>query len=268
MLDVPIYLDALGRESAGLATAARRDLTATIPSCPGWTRTTLVVHLAGIYAHRIAIVRARDTENTAVRSYHDLGLPDAVRPWFDAQSEGKPEPTGAPDGLVELYEAKATELRAVLGSVDPKQPVWTWWPPDQTAGFWVRRMAQETAVHRWDAQAALGEPESIEPELARDGIDEMLDVIVPSLLRGAEDAREGRGETYHFHRTDGPGEWLVRFQGEGATVTREHAKGDVAVRGTASDLLLFLWGRLPAEQMEVLGDSSLLARYFELVPPG
>jgi hypothetical protein len=46
MLDVPIYLDALGGESAALATAARRDLMAPIPSCPGWTMTTLVVHLA------------------------------------------------------------------------------------------------------------------------------------------------------------------------------------------------------------------------------
>ncbi len=267
MLDVPIYLDALGRESAALANAARRDLTAPIPSCPGWMMSTLVAHLTGIYTHRTAIVRARDTENTAVRSYHDLSLPDAMRPWFDAQSEDKQEPTGVPDGLVELFEAKAAELRDVLGSVDPREPVWTWWPPDQTAGFWVRRMAQETAVHRWNAHAALGEPESIEPELARDGIDEMLDVMLPSARRWAENIREGHGETYHFHRTDGPGEWLVRFQGEGATVTREHAKGDVAVRGTASDLLLFLWGRLPAEQMEVLGDSSLLGRFFEFVPP-
>ncbi len=129
-------------------------------------------------------------------------------------------------------------------------------------------MAQETAVHRWDAQAALGDPEPIEPELACDGIDEVLDVIVPSRLRGPEDAREGHGETYHFHRTDGPGEWLVRFDAQGATVTREHAKGDVAVRGAASDLLLFLWGRLPGERLEVLGDASLLGRLFELVPPG
>ena len=268
MLDAQTYLDALGGDSAALATAARRDLTAPIVSCPGWTMATLVVHLIGIYAHRIAIVRARDTENTAVGSYHDLGLPDATQPWFDAQSEGKQEPVGAPDGLVELYEAKATELRAVLGSVvDPNEPVWTWWPPDQTAGFWARRMAQETAVHRWDAQAALGEPEPIEPELACDGIDEMLDVMLPSARRWAEKVREGRGETYHFHRTDGPGEWLVRFQGEGATVTREHAKGDVAVRGAASDLLLFLWGRLPGKNLEVLGDASLLGRYFELAPP-
>ncbi len=268
MLDAPIYLDALHRESAALATAARRDLTAPIPSCPGWTMTTLVVHLTGIYAHRIAIIRARDTANTSVQSYHDLGLPDEMEPWFDAQFEGQQEPPGPPHGLVDLYESKAAELHDVLDSVGVDQPVWTWWPPEQTAGFWMRRMAQETAVHRWDAQRAHGDPEPIDPELARDGIDEVLDVILSSRFDEAEDAREGGGETYHFHRTDGPGEWLVRFEGKEATVTREHAKGDVAVRGTASDLLLFLWGRLPGESLEVLGDVSLIERYFEFVPPG
>lgn len=75
------------------------------------------------------------------------------------------------------------------------------------------------------------------------------------------------GETYHFHRTDGPGEWLVRFMPEGPVVTREHAKGDVAVRGIASDLFLFLWRRLPADRLEVFGDADLLSRYFELAPP-
>ena len=44
-------------------------------------------------------------------------------------------------------------------------------------------------------------------------------------------------------------------------VTREHAKGDVAARGTASDLLLFLWGRVPATALEVFGDAALLDRF-------
>ena len=39
---------------------------------------------------------------------------------------------------------------------DPAAPSWTWWPDDQTAGFWLRRMAQETAVHRVDVELPLG----------------------------------------------------------------------------------------------------------------
>jgi predicted lipid carrier protein YhbT len=49
-------------------------------------------------------------------------------------------------------------------------------------------------------------------------------------------------------------------------VRREHAKGDVAVRAPASDLLLFLWGRIPPDRLEVMGDTALLPRWFELVP--
>ena len=68
------------------------------------------------------------------------------------------------------------------------------------------------------------------------------------------------------YRTDGEGEWLVRFEGEDVTVIREHAKAGVAVRGSASDLFLFLWGRVPASTLDVVGDASLLDRYRELVP--
>ena len=46
------------------------------------------------------------------------------------------------------------------------------------------------------------------------------------------------GATIHLHCTDVDGEWLLTGTAEGARVTREHAKGDVAARGSASDLLL------------------------------
>ena len=51
----------------------------------------------------------------------------------------------------------------------------------------------------------------------------------------------------------------------GFTVTAEHAKGDVAARGSASDLLLFLWGRVPADSLEVFGDAELLARFRQAI---
>ena len=69
----------------------------------------------------------------------------------------------------------------------------------------------------------------------------------------------GNGETLHLHCTDGEGEWLVRLDPDGVSSSHEHAKGDVAARGTASDLLLFLYGRVDPEQLEVFGDASLLA---------
>jgi predicted lipid carrier protein YhbT len=67
--------------------------------------------------------------------------------------------------------------------------------------------------------------------------------------------------TVHLHCTDVAGEWLFTRRNGEITVTAEHAKGDVAARGTASDLLLFLWGRVPASELEIFGDAELLARF-------
>jgi predicted lipid carrier protein YhbT len=57
------------------------------------------------------------------------------------------------------------------------------------------------------------------------------------------------------------GEWLVTLGPTGVTVEHAHAKGDVAVRGTASDLLLLLWNRAGADRFQVFGDTSLLDRW-------
>lgn len=159
-----------------------------------------------------------------------------------------------------------TARKGLDAPITSEQPIYTWFPSDQTARFWMRRMAQETAVHRWDAELAQSDPRPIEGELARDGIDETLDVMVP-MRRQWQEPRRGEGERYHFHRTDGPGEWLVVFDGDNPRVSHEHARGDVALRGSASDLLLWLWRRIPSDRLEAMGDTTLLNRWFELVPP-
>jgi len=47
------------------------------------------------------------------------------------------------------------------------------------AGFWVRRMAHETIVHRADARHAAGDATDIPADLAADAIDEWLTVMSP-----------------------------------------------------------------------------------------
>ncbi len=68
--------------------------------------------------------------------------------------------------------------------------------------------------------------------------------------------------TIHLHATDGDGtgEWFIATA-EGLSWSRSHEKADVAVRGTTSDLLLLLWGRVPPDHLEVLGDASVLDRW-------
>src|SRR5262249_11922066 len=125
-------------------------------------------------------------------------------------------------------------------------------------GFWARRTTHETAMHRWDAQHATGSEQAVDPELAADGVDEYL-----GLLAWFPRRRFPEAGTIHLHATDTPGEWLIRFARVGLDVGREQAKGDVAVRGPASDVLLALFGRKPADAVELFGDGALFERFRE-----
>jgi uncharacterized protein (TIGR03083 family) len=233
------YLDSLARDSELLADAAEAaGPGADVTGCPGWNVEDLLRHCAS------GDLWARTIVETGNRASHDLPA--------DA-------PTGA--GLVPYFREGARALVQSLAATDPTASVWTFAAADRTAGFWYRRRAQETSVHRFDAQTAAGDAGPIAAELAVDGIDEFLTVFLPRLA----DAVATDGETLHFHCTDVEGEWLIARDGDEVRVTREHAKGDVAARGSASDLLLFIWGRVPASRLEVFGDAAALDRFSQAV---
>lgn len=229
------YIAALRRNGAAAARVARETSPDTIvPSCPEWTLHDLVAHLG---------------------SHHRWVAGNLDRPPDGRMFErSAPVPDGAVD---EWLQAGAEALATKLEATDPATPCWTWVPFDHTAGFWARRTAQETAMHRWDAQNAAGAADALEPELAVDGIDEYLGLL--PIFPG----RDFPLGSIHFHSTDATGEWLVRVDREGMHVSAEHAKGDVAVRGAASDLLLVLHGRKPTEAVEMFGDESLFERFRE-----
>jgi len=119
---------------------------------------------------------------------------------------------------------------------------------------------QEAAVHRWDMQSAASDstPDPIAPEVASDSIDEFLFVSLPW---GVDDTRPLPGSV-HLHCTDTEGEWFIEPSGH---VDRAHAKGDVALRGTASDLLLALYKRIDVDALDVVGDDSLARQLLERV---
>ena len=60
-----------------------------------------------------------------------------------------------PDVRIDWFEDGVDLVTDALLRVDPTSPAWSW-TDDRTAGFWARRQANETAVHRWDAQLADG----------------------------------------------------------------------------------------------------------------
>ena len=69
----------------------------------------------------------------------------------------------------------------------------------------------------------------------------------------------------HLHATDGPSEWWVDLdaRADAAAVPR-HAKADTAVRGTESDLMLWLTNRSPVPTVEILGQDDVAASWTQL----
>ena len=234
------YLDVIRTESAALVAAAESaGSDAPVPSCPDWTVADLLGHIGTVQRWAAGIVERRATEPDFRGDGDRPADPGARADWVRAGSAG----------LVE-----------VLAATPPDTELWTFAGPG-AARFWFRRQAQEVALHRVDAELAAGTSSPIEAELARDGIDEFLDVMVTGRLR---ERFVGTGETVHLHCTDGEGEWLVRLTPEGPEVERAHAKGDVAVRGTASDLLLVLRSRTGRDTVDVFGDAGVLDHFLDL----
>jgi uncharacterized protein (TIGR03083 family) len=236
-MELSQYLDVITNESRALADAAERaDLDAHVPSCPDWTLAELVAHVGEVQQWARTIVEQRASERISRRT-----LPRA--------------PSGAE--LIPWFREQAPKLVATLAETEPSTPMWTF-TDDQTARFWFRRQAHEVAVHRWDAELTAGSPTPIAPEVAADGVDEWLGLLPFS---GLKDRLAGTGETVHLHCTDTEGEWVVTLTDDGPRTTRAHEKSDLAVRGAASDLDLFVLGRVEPSVFEVFGDAELLERF-------
>lgn len=225
------WVDVLEREGTLLSAAARHDTTAEVPTCPGWRVDDLLRHVSVTHRWSERIVRERMTQRA------ELETP----PSHDSLS---------------WYEAGLALLVATLRDADPTESVWTFSPANRTVGFWSRRQAHETQVHRVDAELATGAVSPIDPAVAVDGIAETLEVMAPRVAKAAATA----GGTVHLHATDVEGEWLVRFLDGAIEVELGHAKGDAAVRGSAADLYLWLWGRNDGSTLEVFGDPAAADR--------
>jgi uncharacterized protein (TIGR03083 family) len=233
------YLEVVTAQAAALAAAARTvGPDVTVPATPEWTMAKLVKHTGTTHAWaRANVERGGEFANPGEL---DLGLPAS--------------PADYPD----WFEVGAAAFVATLAALDPEAPAWSW-GVDQHARFWSRRMAHETTIHRWDAESAPGEQAPVAAALAVDGIDERLENLVPSMEfnPAGSGALAGTGETIHLHCTDLDGEWLLRFAPDGFTFSREHAKGDLAVRGPAGDLLLWLVGRRSLDGLDTFGDTAV-----------
>lgn len=214
--------------------AAATDLDRPVPTCPGWTVRDAVEHTAVVYAHKSTVIEGSLDQP-----------PDSWPPRFDYTD------------VRDFYDEQLHRVIEALRARDPATSVWTWYEPDQTVGFWVRRMMQETAVHRADVESASGTPERIEAEVAVDGIDEFIERM---LCYDTEAYREAPGTGQRISIDAGAGRWTVTLGANAATCTRElAADADATMSADPSDVLLALWNRLPYDTLSTSGDAAALA---------
>lgn len=229
------------------AVVSTADPSAVVPSCPEWTITDLVRHVAHVYLHKVVSIQTQAPPET----------------W---------PPTGTADEEpIALLDRAFAELTAEFAAHEPAAPAYTWFAPDQSVGFWIRRMAQETVIHRVDAELGAGVPISpIPDDLARDGIDELLDVFVSYSSQvwfdGFAELLADAGSHALRIETDGVS-WLVRPTAKSVEVSRVPAgtPADAVLTGPPTALLLHLWHRANDDGIHSTGDQDLVGQVHRIV---
>ncbi len=235
------FQQALRDQAAELRSAAvRAGADAAVPTCPGWDVRQLIRHLAHVYA------------------MVDLALDGSPE-------DGRPQPPRAPehfDDALEWWDERLGDLSTKLSTSDAQRPVWAFFPSG-TAASWSRRMAHETAIHRLDAEHACADPGPdggrgliFDPALAANGVDEVLNALLPVLRDWPERRDEGR---VLYHAADAEQAWLVTFRAGELPEVRSPRDAalevDSTVAGTADALYRLVWGR--PSTAAISGDPAL-----------
>ncbi|MET0898416.1 MAG: maleylpyruvate isomerase family mycothiol-dependent enzyme [Mycobacterium sp.] len=223
------------------ALIATGDPAADVPTCPGWNLQQLFRHVGRGHRWAAQMVADRATEALDPRA-----VPD-----------GKPPAGGESDWL----DAGAQKLLDAVEQTGGDVTVWTFLGP-RPASWWIRRRLHEVLVHRADAALASAQSFEVSAELAADAVGEWLDIVTQA---GDIDATValGEGQSIHLHATDvglgSAGEWTVTRDGGTVSWGHEHGKGTVALRGTATDLLLALTRRRAVHDTEIqtFGDEAV-----------
>jgi uncharacterized protein (TIGR03083 family) len=233
------YLELLESDTERIAsTCESADLASPVASCPGWTLGDLAEHVGGV--HRFWHWVAREQPLDVGR---DTDIPRSQPPPGPAIGQW------LRDGLAEFIP--------LLRDGDPATPLWSWTSQHELA-FIQRRMPQETAVHRWDAESVIGAPRPIAADLAADGIEEFF------FLASAADPTEGR-ERVRLRATDAGHAWVADVV-DGMQVL-ETSDGDdeveAEIAGSASDLLLVLWRRKRPADAQISGNPNSVRRFLD-----
>lgn len=235
-LPADTYLAQLRSDAGRMADLARGDgvLDLPVPTCPGWDVREVLVHTGRVYLHKLANIRT------------------AARAEF-------PQRPGDVDVVAWFTDALDT-LAAELSARGPAAPSYTWWRPEQDVGFWFRRMAQETAVHRVDVEAAVDAVGPVDAALAVDGVAEVLELFLTTFDerdRTLDTAEDEPGAIVSVRTGDHA--WRVALDRDAVEVRAGVGPADAIVTGEPSELLLWLWGRRPDAAVSVTGEQDAIA---------
>lgn len=224
-------IEADGRTLAGIA--ADVDLELSVPSCPDWTLKDLLAHIAGA--------------NRWVSKCVSEGLA--------AQERVLPP---APDGreqLIDWFNESTDELLGILSATPPDKLVWTPLRGAFASVWWRRKSALEVAIHRTDAERACGaSSEPIDPRLALDGIDEYAEEFLPLMLHAVAEPPPVTAVLLTPNDiADARKLSLIP-----AGVDAEPGDAHVEITSSASELLLWMWNRVPDGTLSVRGDDAVV----------
>ena len=233
-------IESLKQFADRMFTVAEGKGSEAIKECPGWNVNDLMAHIGRVFGAVTSVIESKSIERPTA-----------------------PFPTPPESNQREWAMSNFSNLFEAINETDPDTPLWTW-GRDQNMRFFIRRMTHETLLHMRDAESVIGEFITVDGDVACDGIDEYIDGALQHSMNPQKEFLYPNG-SIHLHRTDGEGEWLIEPNGNEIIVSREHAKGDVAVRGSAISLLLYLWGRSP-QDLEIFGEPELAKAWGSLAP--
>jgi uncharacterized protein (TIGR03083 family) len=227
------------RHSAGFAEATRGNLDARVEHCPDWSVADLVRHLSEVHWFWGTIVEER----------------------LDSPPDESRRPARVADeDLVDTFVLNAARLVEVLREADQSASCWTWAGWRQDVAFVTRHQVQEAAVHHWDAVHAAGDTLVIDPAVATDSVDEFLHFSVPAEEDPDDPPETTLDGTFTLRATDTADSWVLSDGSRPGTVHVERGgSSGPLLEGTASDLLLWLYGRQPLDTTGVPDD--LLSRF-------
>jgi uncharacterized protein (TIGR03083 family) len=244
-MDTELYMTTIRRDADAMVDAARAaGLGADVPTCPGWTVRDLMVHTGRVHRHKTEVVRGR---------------------YVEADAAFPPRPDG---DVLEWFVEGVDEMLGVFSTADLDAPSWTWCDHQHNADWWVRRMAHETAIHAADALLTAGRDPEIEPDLAVDGVDEILDEV----MTGVPDWGTEKPGDKTVALEAGGHRWGLRtatFSGIGPKSGTDHEgletlllddapDPDAVVRTDPETLDLWLWGRGKLPDDAITGDRSVV----------